>query len=150
MTYPKILIVVFLMGSVVLSGCSGEAKPAATQVETPTAIPTKIVPVNGEHYSSVLSLKDAFVGAGGVCSTYTPSNQVTRAAESGTCGNATVLSVYSSTSDRDAVVDGMKQFADMVGMNLLVGENWIVNDKNVVQYQPKLAGTLVTRSATNK
>jgi hypothetical protein len=41
----------------------------------------------------------------------------------------------------------MKQFADIVGMNVLVGENWIINDKNVAQQRSKLGGTLVTRTA---
>lgn len=138
-----------LLGVVTLTGCGGGGSFTSTApTATSTSIPTKTVPANGEHYSSVGSLKSAFIGAGGDCSVYEETNQVTLAAESATCGKSTVLSIYSSVADRDAAVDGLKQFADMIGMHLLVGENWIVNDKNVTQYQPKLGGTLVTRKAT--
>lgn len=145
--YQKLMIAVCVLGTTLLSGCAG-GEGTGVAPATTSATPTKTVPVNGDHQSSVLSLRNAFVDAGGDCSTYKESNQVTRAAESGTCGSGTVLSVYSSTVDRDAVVDGMKQFADLVGMNVLVGENWIINDKQAAQYQPKLGGTLVTRTPT--
>ena len=41
----------------------------------------------------------------------------------------------------------MKQFADLIGMNVLVGENWIINDKNAAQHKSEMGGTLVTRMA---
>jgi hypothetical protein len=147
MNYQKSLVTAGVVGVLALSGCAG-GEGFAGAATTPSPTPTKTVPANGDHFSSVVTLKNAFVGAGGDCSSFQETNKVTRAAESGDCGTGTVLSVYSSVSDRDAVVDGQKQFADMIGMNLLVGENWIVNDKNVAQYQPKLGGTLVTRTAT--
>ena len=144
----SLLLAACLIGVLALPGCAGGAAftaAASTPASTPT--PTRTVPPNGEHYSSVASLQTAFVTAGGDCSTFNETNQVTRAAESGTCGSNSVLSIYSSPADRDAVVDGMKQFADIVGMNVLVGENWIINDKNVAQQRSKLGGTLVTRTA---
>jgi hypothetical protein len=149
MDRPKsLLLAACLIGVLALSGCAGGAAlTAAASAPTPTPTPTKTVPPNGEHYSSVTSLRSAYLTAGGDCPAFNETNQVARAAESGTCGTGSVLSIYSSSSDRDAVVDGMKQFADLVGMNLLVGENWIINDKNVSQYRSKLGGTLVTRTA---
>lgn len=132
-----------------LSGCSGDATGSRPQQvsakATPSPSPTKTVPVNGEHYSSVDSLKEAFVLAGGLCSGYSQTDNVTLAAQTGTCGKGAVLTTYSSVADRDGVVANMKQFSDLVGMNLLVGENWIINDAGVAAVQPKLGGTLFTR-----
>ena len=149
MNQPKSLLVATCVISVLaLSGCAGGGGfTAAASTPTSTPTPTKTVPPNGEHYSSVKSLQAAYVLAGGTCSTFNQTNQVTRAAESGTCDTNAVLSIYSSVSDKDAVVDGMKQFADLVGMNVLVGENWIINDKNAAQRQSEMGGTLVTRTA---
>lgn len=141
------LLIACLLGFVTLTGCAGGDEFVAS-ASVPVTAPAKSVPPNGEHHSSVESLKSAFEEAGGVCSSFEQTNKVTHAAESGECGTETVLSVYSSVSERDAVVNGMKQFADVIGMNLLVGENWIVNDERVAQFQPKLGGTLVTRTAT--
>lgn len=146
MNYDKSLLIACVLGVLALSGCAGSTGSASTSA-SPSPTPIKTIPANGEHYSSIASLKDAFVNAGGACATFEEDNNVTRAAESGTCGKNAVISVYSSASDRDAVVDGMKEFADMVGMHVLVGENWIINDENVAQQQSKLGGTLVSRTA---
>lgn len=132
-----------LLSTIALSGCAGGPSSAPSESSTPT----KTMPPNGEHYSSVGALKDAFVEVGGECSTYEENNVVTLAAESASCGEDTVLSIYSSSSDRDEVVDNLKGFADLVGVNVLVGENWIVNSNKVADLQPKLGGTLVTREA---
>ncbi|MDQ0076832.1 hypothetical protein [Arthrobacter oryzae] len=149
MKHAMSLLAALALGATALSGCSGGATASQSQQvsakATPSPSPTKTVPVNGEHYSSVQSLKEAFVLAGGVCSGYTQTDNVTLAAQSGTCGKGAVLTIYSSVSDRDGVVANMKQFADIVGMNLLVGENWIINDASVATVQPKLGGTLFTR-----
>ena len=149
MKHAMSLLAALALGATALSGCSGAATPSqAQQVSasaTPSPSPTKTVPVNGEHYSSVQSLMEAFVLAGGACSGYAQTDNVTLAAQSGTCGKGAVLTIYSSVSDRDGVVANMKQFSDMVGMHLLVGENWIINDASVATVQPKLGGTLFTR-----
>lgn len=149
MRFSLSVITTLVLGSAALTGCSADAtasqpqKASATATATPS--PTKTVPVNGEHYSSVQALKEAFVLAGGVCSGYSQTDNVTLAAQTGTCGKGAVLTIYSSVSDRDGVVANMKQFSDLVGMNLLVGENWIINDSGVATVQPKLGGTLFTR-----
>ncbi|MDQ0617315.1 hypothetical protein [Arthrobacter globiformis] len=144
MPYRKSLAATaLLLSAAVLTGCG--AGPSSAPSETPT--PTKTVPPNGEHYSSVEALKDAFLEVGGQCSTYNEGNAVTLAAESATCGEDAVLSIYSSSSDKDQVVANMKQFSDVIGMKILVGENWIVNNEDVATLQPKLGGTLVTREA---
>lgn len=149
MRFALSLLTTLVLGSAALTGCSADAtasqpqKASATATVTPS--PTKTVPVNGEHYSSVQALKEAFVLAGGVCSGYSQTDNVTLAAQTGTCGKGAVLTIYSSVSDRDGVVANMKQFSDLVGMNLLVGENWIINDAGVATVQPKLGGTLFTR-----
>lgn len=149
MRFALSLLTTLVLGSAALTGCSADAtasqpqKASATATATPS--PTKTVPVNGEHYSSVQALKEAFVLAGGVCSGYSQTDNVTLAAQTGTCGKGAVLTIYSSVSDRDGVVANMKQFSDLVGMNLLVGENWIINDAGVATVQPKLGGTLFTR-----
>jgi hypothetical protein len=149
MRYALSLLTTLVLGGAALTACSADATASQPQEvsakATSTPSPTKTVPVNGEHYSSVQSLKEAFVLAGGICSGYSQTDNVTLAAQTGTCGKGAVLTIYSSVSDRDGVVANMKQFSDLVGMNLLVGENWIVNDAGVATVQPKLGGTLFTR-----
>lgn len=144
----KTIIAAFMATAFAIAGCGGPTNASPSESSAPS--PTHTVPPAGEHYSSVAALKEAFVAAGGGCSTYAETNKVSLAAESAECGSATVLSIYSSVGDRDQVISGMKQFADVVGMTVLVGDNWIVNDKHVSGYQPKLGGTLVTREAKDK
>lgn len=101
-----------------------------------------------DTYRSVEELRDAFVEAGGDCPEWDQTNAVTASSESGTCSTTTVLSIYSSTSDRDVVVDNIRAMAEVIGgANLLVGENWIINDPNVADLDPEMGGTLFTKSS---
>lgn len=112
-----------------LVGCS--AAPAATASYPAT-------------FRSVEELRDAFVRAGGDCPDWKQTNQIPLAAESGTCSDSNVLSIYSSTADRDKLVTRYKEIASEDSV-ILVGENWVINDKAVRDLDPTLGGTLVTK-----
>lgn len=115
------------LATTALTGCSSNAYP--------------------ETYSSVEELRDAFVKAGGECPEWEQRNQVSLSAESGECSSQTVLSIYSSESDRDQVVNTQKELhkmVDMGGMHLLVGANWIINDPNVKDLDRAIGGIFIT------
>jgi hypothetical protein len=103
------------------------------------------VPPEGQVYGSVGELREAYEAAGGDCSSWSQTNQVTVAAESGTCGTDTVLSTYTNSADRDSIVEFQRAFSDFADTNLLVGANWIVNSPNAAQVRETLRGTLVTK-----
>lgn len=126
-------LVTVLACTAMLAGCSS-ISPTPDQPDYP------------DTYRSVEELRDAFVRAGGACDEWEQSNRVTAASESGTCSDSNVLSVYSSQDDRDQVVDSLREFSTTIGgMNLLVGENWIVNDPAVKNLDPAMGGVLVTK-----
>jgi hypothetical protein len=121
------LLAVFL-----LAGCAA-TEPMSAQ-EKPEQVAT---------YATVVDLRDAFVEAGGDCPEWEPTNRVALAAESGECSGNTVLSTYASESSRDQVVSDLKSIA-LDGVNLLVGENWIINTPTPSDYVDTLGGTVVT------
>jgi len=109
-----------------VTGCASQSEP-----EYPSS------------YRSVEELKEAFVKAGGECPDWEQTNQVKLAAESGTCSESNVLSIYSSEAVRDEALAAYKSIA-LGDSTLLVGENWIINDKRVKELDSAIGGTFVT------
>ena len=114
-----------------LTGCGATAAP--------TAAPTQ--DTYPATFKTVEDLRDAFVRAGGECPEWEQSNHIPLAAESGTCSDSNVLSIYTSQKDRDELVDGFKSIA-LEGSTILVGENWIINDPSVRDLDPALGGVI--------
>lgn len=112
-----------------LAGCTSAGDTAANEYQ--------------DSYRSVEDLRDAFVAAGGDCPEWEQTNQIKAAAESGTCSSSNVLSIYSSDATRDGAVEILKAISDNI--NLLVGENWVINDDSVQDLDPALGGTLVSK-----
>lgn len=129
----KKLGVAVIGACLLLAGCSSAPAPSET---TAVSYPAT--------YRSVEDLRDAFVSAGGDCPAWEQTNQIPLAAESGTCSSSNVLSIYSSTADRDELVRGYKSIATNDSV-ILVGENWVINDKSVRDLDPALGGTIVTK-----
>lgn len=123
---------VAIAGALVAAGLSGCISPETVD------------PAEGLTYGSVDDLREAYEAAGGDCSSWEQANQVTAAAESGMCDSNTVLSIYTSTSDRDGVVAGIRSFGDVLSISLLVGANWIINSPDASDVRDSLGGTLVT------
>lgn len=125
--------------ALLLAGCA---------VATPAKTPTPIGPTPNAHYSTVVALKKAFEQAGGYCPDWVQNDNVTSAAQSGDCTEHTTLMIFTSTDDRDQVVANNKSFASYgegIPINLLVGENWIINTPNPDQFAEQLGGTVVTK-----
>ncbi len=129
----KKLGIALIGACLLLAGCS--ASPSAPETSAASYPAT---------FRSVEELRDAFVAAGGDCPAWQQTNQIPLAAESGTCSDSNVLSIYSSTADRDELVRGYKSIATSDSA-ILVGENWVINDKSVRDLDPALGGTLVTK-----
>ncbi|MFC0678325.1 hypothetical protein ACFFGH_10785 [Lysobacter korlensis] len=102
------------------------------------------------EYGSVEDLLDAYLAAGGgPCNDWQQTNLVTLSAESGNCADGdAVLMTFTSEENRDAAVEGLHEYADMLGLHLLVGPNWIVNASDVRDVRGSLAGTLVMKEPT--
>ncbi|WP_309617705.1 hypothetical protein [Salinibacterium sp.] len=134
----KLTLTLILVSSsaLLLAGC------AAATPETVT--PETITPAEGLTYGSVEDLREAFESAGGECDGWVQSNQVKAAAESGACGTKAVLSTFASESDRDDSASTLKMLmADVGGVELLVGANWIINSDGVSELQETLGGTII-------
>lgn len=129
----KKLGVTALAAVLLLTGCASGPTP-----ETPS---TAAYPAT---FRNVEELRDAFVRAGGSCPDWQQTNQIPLAAESGTCSSSNVLSIYSSTADRDELVRGYKSMA-MEDSAIMVGANWVINDKQVRSLDPALGGTIVSK-----
>ena len=121
-----------------LSGCSSAAPSERDAKSTPTPSQEP-----ADTYATVTDLRDAFVAAGGACPDWRQTDRVKLAAQSGDCSDSTVLSIYSSETDRDQIVENLKSFG--MGVHLLVGENWIVNVEAPERYADALGGTVVTK-----
>lgn len=96
---------------------------AACGSDTPQAEPSS-TEVLVQEYSSVTELKDAAVAAGYECPSWTQSNHVTAAAQSGSCSDEDVFSTYLSETAVQDNVEDLKSFGEI---HLLVGPNWIIN-----------------------
>ena len=134
--FIKVLIQTLLVGLLLGSG-SAETGPSSKET----------------RFNSVVEMRDAFIEVGGICTNWKLSN-VSLAIGSGSCSDASVLSIYSNRAVADEQNSSMKAlmyklFPDSVGepIHLLVGENWILNDSNSVvlgEFQKEYGGDLIT------
>jgi hypothetical protein len=140
-------IALSLSAVALLAGCASSA-PAAEPAEEPT--PTQEAPAGPVEYGSIDDLRDAYIAAGGDCDAWEQTNVVTLSAESGDCANGDgVLMTFTSEENRDEAVDGLTEFADMIGSNLLVGPNWVINAADVREVRDGMGGgTLVIKEPT--
>lgn len=116
-----------------LTGCS-----STVAASTPTPTPE-------ESYSTVAELRDAFEDAGGDCSEFEQTNNITLSAQSADCNSTTVISVYTSESNRDQVVSNVQDLMGDKPLHLLVGKNWIINVEDPEAYVDGLGGVVVTK-----
>ncbi|MFJ5861494.1 hypothetical protein ACIQCM_08720 [Pseudarthrobacter sp. NPDC092439] len=131
----KSVTLLTLAAAVILTGCSD---PATATSPSPTPTPPAT-------YDTVAELKDAFVEAGGECDDWEQTNKVQIAAQSGTCGTDTVLSVYLSSEAVERRIETTKgSIFGTVGGDWLVGENWIINADGTSDLKEKLGGRIVS------
>lgn len=96
-------------------------------------------------YNNVEELRVAFEAAGGSCPQWTQDNAVDDARESGNCGSQTVLMVFNTQEEAETRAGVLEQMLSAFEMdvNLLVGENWLVNSPDASLVEPTLGGSLV-------
>ena len=131
-------LAIALAAAVLVTGCSSQT------VGTSTPTPTKIGAVK---YESLTDLRDAAIKAGYRCVTWTQDNRVTAAAESGSCSDSDVFSIYITEADTSAAATRLKAIGGET--HLLVGPNWIINadsTASVTQLKNALGGTAVLGS----
>lgn len=137
--------VVMVVAVLALAGCGsgGTAKPVSSSATSvASAVPQA-------RYGSVSELHDAAVAAGYLCPSWTQDNVVVLAAESGHCSDADVFTTYASAGQLDQAVTQVKAnnqtlaSATVTVDPTLVGENWMINGKDVVDIQPKIGGTIL-------
>lgn len=121
---------------------------AATTV-SPTPTPTLVSAV---EYGSLADLKEAAVTAGYSCPQWDQDDQVTLAAESGSCSDADVFATYVTDSDLQDQIDQYKENNEMLeesgidASTILVGPNWTVSgDEKPVQALRKGIGGKILR-----
>lgn len=151
----RILACAVIVATLVLGGgCAGtqtKAEPAgatsASATPTPTPSPTKVV---AQEYSSLTDLRDAAITALFSCPVWEQTDELTNAAESGSCSDSDVFTTYASETSRDAQVAQAKANNDMLeeagieGSTALVGPNWIItgDDAEIRKLQKGLGGQI--------
>jgi len=97
-------------------------------------------------YESLESLRDAFVKSGGQCWEW-KVNEPYKSQSTADCDSKTVLILFAEGTDalKEAI-----SFADFnrnlsFKVNLLVGENWMINSDQVTLVAEEMGGTLITR-----
>jgi hypothetical protein len=101
-------------------------------------------------YESVDNLRSAFEKAGWTCEDWQQLDQIDAAVESGVCGDYTVLSIWQDENDAmqgaRSLFETMEPFQGDQTQQVLVGPNWIINDRRIElsQLQNKLGGEVVT------
>ena len=131
----RILGSVVAAATLVLAGCDGGTEPAEP---TAASSPTPLGDVG-----TVLELKDAAVAAGYECPSWTQDDRVAAAAQSGTCSDADVFTVWTNEEAKQAMIGLLKSLGDA---SLLVGPNWVINGEDAPALQEELGGTVVTGS----
>jgi len=97
-------------------------------------------------YADIDELLDAYTKAGGDCSGWVQDNRVSAALQSGTCDPNTVLMFFGSkeaAQDRALEIKNTMKSFNLVP-SLLLGENWLINSKQVEAVAPKLPGILIS------
>lgn len=134
-----------LLGLCLLAGCGTKADNTTPSVATATSGPsTTNGPAHAVEYGTVAALKDAAVAAGYICPSWDQTNQVTDAAESGSCSDQDVFMTFTSQTGRDHVVALLKKSGHA---QLLVGPNWVINSPAERPLQDTLGGVVVTSGA---
>jgi hypothetical protein len=116
-----------------LATSAANSAPATSAAPEPTPTPTRTHPVRATTYGSVVELRDAAVDAGYFCKHWREDDQVTNAAESGSCSDADVFCIYASTRDRDRQVrqtranNELLKDAGIPPSVVLFGPNWSIN-----------------------
>lgn len=124
------------VGALALTAC---ADPATQDVANEPPPPPA-------RYTAVSELRDAVVSAGVSCPTYNVLRQPAHAAEAAECSDATMLLIFASDEDKQANIDDIAAFSQLVEVTLLVGENWIVNSMPAeLDKLGALGGTRFTR-----
>ena len=100
-------------------------------------------------FSSLADLKQAFVDAGGQCWGWelVNVNDFKNKIGQGECDSKTVLILY---KDNVNTLDEAVRFRSFLidlkfKVNLLFGDNWMINSDQVSTVYPKMGGTLMTR-----
>lgn len=118
---------------ILLSGCGGaESGPPASSGAS----------LEIGKAASVEEVRDAFVAAGGECD-WERTDRITVAAESGDCSGRTVISIYATEQDLDDAVSTLRGNTPMK-LNLLVGDNWIINSPEAEGMDDVLGGEWIT------
>jgi hypothetical protein len=97
-------------------------------------------------FDDISQLKEAFEKAGGSCLEWNQSNNVSSALQSADCNSETVLMLFASPEGAKERAEELR--AMYIGFdlepNLLLGENWLINSKQVNPVHPAMGGTLIT------
>ena len=96
-------------------------------------------------FDDISQLKEAFEKAGGSCLQWNQSNKVTSALQSGDCNSETVLMLFGSSEEAKERAEEIRAMYIGFGTepNLLLGENWLINSKQVNSVHPAMGGTLI-------
>lgn len=127
-----------------LVSCGGDGN-----LPTEVTQATSDAPAQAVEYGSVTELKDAAVEAGYTCSSWVVENVVALAAESGSCGDDSVLSTYASQVDLQSQLDVEKEASKLLTDNgiettpVLVGPNWLFKAPEAVELRESLGGVLI-------
>lgn len=103
--------------------------------------------IKDSEYSTIEDLRDAVEGAGVECTAWSERTESMYAAAGADCTSATVLLLFTSTSQRDQQVSVLKGITiDDDGQPLLVGPNWVINSDlaTLEVLQPTLGGIIDT------
>lgn len=101
-------------------------------------------------FSSLAELKQAFIDAGGQCWDWVESaipKEITSETGHGECDSEGVLILYKDgvNSREEAIAFRSFLISLKFKVNLLFGDNWMINSDQVEIVYPKMGGTLMTR-----
>jgi hypothetical protein len=96
-------------------------------------------------YENVTDLKDAAVASGLPCTAWIQHDLVEHAAQSGTCSDSSVLSIYVTEEDQTAALTNLRRQAEgHETVALLIGANWLIVAPEVVHLAAKIGGVVVS------
>lgn len=124
------------------ASCSSTSNPTEPEAETSSPAVEK-----DASYSTIEEFRDAVVEAGLDCPSWSERTGSTYAAAAGDCSDSTVLSIFSSETQRDEQVAVLKAITiEDEGQPLLVGPNWMINGhlEDLEAVQPALGGIVDT------
>jgi hypothetical protein len=136
MKFYKKIVLIFCFALVLSSCTSSSEKESQNQA--------------GNRFSTLEELKQAFINAGGQCWDWVENEvpaEITKTYATGDCDAKTVLTIYKDGVNVQEYALGFRKFViDLkFKVNLLVGDNWMINSDQVSTVYPKMGGTLMTR-----